>query len=119
MLEPMENIREYLWKSLNPYNWIFNEDLALSRGKKWENVIESITIEPSRTQYVGEKSKKTYGRSRQDLHRSTEHGLEILNQYSLKSYKIGITVTNFQKLNFKKNLNYEKVKHFHGESWAF
>ena len=30
-----------------------------------------------------------------------ELSLEVPNQHCLKSYKIGITITNFQKLNFK------------------
>ena len=30
-----------------------------------------------------------------------EHGLGVPNLHRLKSYKIGITFTNFQKLNFK------------------
>ena len=44
----------------------------------------------------------------------TEHGLEILNQYSLKSYKTGITIINLQELNLKtevsKTLDSEEVK---------
>ena len=40
-------------------------------------------------------------KQRWDLCLVAEHGLEITNLHSLKSYKIGITFTNFQKLNFK------------------
>ena len=34
-----------------------------------------------------------------------EHGLDVLNLHCLKSYKIRITITNFEELNFKNEVH--------------